>query len=125
MSNDLQNDVPKVLALSAQHMRKMAYDNTALVQKNAELALELRLHKIAMRMEERKLDENVPLVEKVAKLREVPAEKLSSLEQAIELSVGGFKLGSIERPELNESTNPGSSANYDLDSFIRSGAAYG
>ena len=124
MSNDLENDVPEVLALSAQHMRKMAHDNTALVQRNEELAHELRLHKIAMRMEERKLEEGVSLAQKVAKLRDIPTEKLASLEQAIELSVGGFKLGSVERPELDESEGSSSSA-HDLDSFIRSGAAFG
>lgn len=125
MSNDLEKDVPQVLALSAQHMRKMAHDNTALTQKNAQLALELRLHKIAMRMEERNLDADVPLAEKVAKLRDIPEEKLGSFEQALELGVGGYKLGSIESSELNESEGASSSAHQDLDAFIRSGAAFG
>lgn len=119
-----EKDVPQVLNIAAQHMRKVASDNVALLETNAKLAHELRLHKIAMRMEERRIEPEVPLQEKIANLHQVPPHKLDALEQAIELSVGGFKLGSLDNPSLNES-GESSSVHHDLDSFIRSNVAYG
>lgn len=118
----IENDIPVTLSLAAKHMRKLASDNAALYDSNQRLAHELRLHKIAMRMEERSLDPGVPLQEKVAQLQEFPPNKLDSLEQAIELSAGGFKLGSLQEADR---PSEGSNSSYaELTSFILSGEAY-
>lgn len=130
-------DAPAILHEAAREMRKLAEDNVELTDKVAVLERELRIHKLAMRMDERGLETALSTAEKIASLSALPMEKLSAIEAAVEMVPGGFKLASLR--ETNEElasyssdsrTLPpgelGSSAHYArLDSFIVSGQAHG
>lgn len=121
---------PAVLLEGARLTRKLAQDNIDLQERNDALERELTIHKLAMRMQERDLESELSIEEKVAKLREVDSTKLASIEAAVEMSHGGFKLGSlkIEEELISQPANQnkssgelGSSARYErLDDFVRS-----
>lgn len=133
MSNTMKklaSQVPAVLAETGRHMSKLASRNVELEQENSALRHELRLHKLAHRMEERGLEQSLSFEEKVAHLQSVPTGKLDALEQAVELTHGGFKLGSLQEPDTNPNDNGvahmelGSAAHEKaLDDFIMSGRA--
>jgi hypothetical protein len=131
MSNmdKLSSQIPAVLAETSAHLRKMASRQVDLESENEALRHELRLTKLAHRMEERRLEPALDHKQKVAHLKDVPTEKLDALEQAVELSAGGVKLGSLEEAQDNVEgvhEEQGSAARYDaLDSFIISGRAMG
>lgn len=126
-------EAPAILHEAAREMRKLAEDNVELVQSNEDLAKELRIHKLAMRMDERGLEQGLTLPEKVASLANVSNEKLAAIEAAVEMAPGGFKLASLretseELSSVSTQMPPGetaSSAHYArLDHFIASGAAH-
>jgi vacuolar-type H+-ATPase subunit E/Vma4 len=138
MSSNIEKiaaDAPAILHEAAREMRKLAEDNVELSDKVATLEHTLRVHKLAMRMDERGLEENLSLSEKVASLSSLPDEKLAAIEAAVELVPGGFKLASLRETNEELSSMPsqnlppgelGSSAHYArLDSFIVSGQAHG
>ncbi len=126
----IASDAPAVLLEGAKLTRKLAQDNIDLQERNDALQHELTLHKLAMRMQERGLDPELTLEEKVARLRGVEPTKLAGIEAAVEMSPGGFKLGSLRNEEELVSEQPGtqkssgelgSSARYGLlDQAIRS-----
>lgn len=123
--------VPGIMHEAAQHMRKMAEQNTELVQERDALLTENRLMKIARRMEQRGLEPNLTFEEKVAKLEAVPAEKLAATEQAIELTAGGFRLGTVDpsqggekRAARGELYAKDAEAGDDLDNFVSTMSAY-
>jgi hypothetical protein len=126
----IAGQVPGIMHEAAQHMRKLAEDNVELTQERDILFHENRLMKIAMRMEQRGLDPNLSFEEKMAKLEGVPAEKLATFEQAIEMAAGGFRLGTTEssrdgekqasRGELYSASAGGD----DLDNFVTTMRAY-
>lgn len=131
MSNmkKLASQVPAVLAATSAHMSKLAGRNVELEAENKALQNELRLHKLAHRMEERGLEQSLSFEEKVAHLQQVKRAKLDALEQAVELTHGGFKLGSLKEPDTTPDTEVGhselgSAAQQNaLDDFIMSGRA--
>lgn len=92
------NGIKEVIHQSAQHMRKLAHDNVALVEQVKKLAHELRVYKLAERMESLNLEPGLTLREKVAHIQQIPEDKLDSFEQALEFVPGGFKLGHLEDP---------------------------
>lgn len=126
MSRELQKlagDLPAVLTSAADHLKKMAGRHAAVVQENEQLAHELSAHKLARRLEQRGLSSELDYEAKVAKLLEMPVEKLASMDAAIELASGGFSLGRVEADD--KTASEGSQAGGDpLDSFISSNAAY-
>lgn len=127
----LAHDVPAVLAEGARVTRKLAQDNIELASVNEALERSLRLHKLAMRMEERKLEPSLTVTEKVAMLEKITDDRrLSGIEAAVEMQAGGFKLADLRVDEEITSPSPtnqkmpgeiGSSAHYDsLDQRIQS-----
>lgn len=118
----IASQVPAVLQESAQHMRKLSEDNANLVQENDELRHELRLVKLARRMEERGLEPSLDFDEKVATLRGFDRSKLASFEQAVEITAGGFALGRLEHPD--DKTASDSGGGDPLENFVLSHQAY-
>jgi hypothetical protein len=131
----LAGDVPGILAASAQHLRKLAGQNVELLERATAAEHELRLMKIARRMEQRGLEPNLSLEEKVASLHDVDPSKLDSIEHAVELTAGGFTLGRISQPEDNgtkvatwhtgELYHSNGAGGDDLEEFVASQQAYG
>lgn len=131
MTSKIAQSIPELLQKSSETLRKIASDNEALLDENAALRHELRLTKLAQRMEERRLEPGLSVEEKVASLRGLDVEKLSAFEAAVELTAGGFHLGDLKTPEDHGTpkkagqTYPYSEGEDPLDAFINSGAAYG
>jgi hypothetical protein len=133
MSNmdKLASQVPAVLAEASAHLRKTASRLVEVETENTALRHELRITKLAQRMEARGLEQTLNLGQKMAHLKEVDPTKLDALEHAVELSAGGFKLGSLEEPSGDNSVEDvqselGSAAHHEaLDTFILSGRALG
>lgn len=128
--NKLASKVPAILAEASAHLRKTASRLVEVENENTRLRHELRITKIAQRMEERGLDPALNLDQKISHLSDVDPGKFDALEQAVELSAGGFKLGSLEEPENNnvegDPSELGSADHHDaLDAFILSGRALG
>lgn len=138
MSEDMDKvaaQVPGVLSAGAAHMRKIAQQNIDLVRQCEALENEVRVMKLARRMEERNIQNDLSFEEKCASLRDADNEKLATYESAVELSAGGFTLGSLK--DLNThngeklatikgeeySLEPGESD--PLDEFVLSGSAHG
>lgn len=131
----LASQVPGIMQMASEHLQKMASTNVQLVQERDALEHENRVMKIARRMEVRGLEPNLSYEEKVAKLHEVPTEKLASLEQAVELAAGGVKLAhvatrddaagekraSVQRGELYHADEAGSDP---LEDFIANQDAF-
>lgn len=112
------NDIPGVLREAASHLTKIAAENVALEERATSAETEVRLMKIARRMEERHLDTNLSFEEKVAQLRGYTAQKLASVEAGIEFVTNGASLGTVG--DAKTATDGAS-----IDDFILSGAAYG
>lgn len=126
MSQDMQKlagDLQGVLLTSAEHLQKMAASQAELIAVNAQQSHELQAYKIARRMEQRGLESDLDYEAKVAKLLEMPTEKLATMEQAIEFVPGGFRLGTVQADDKMASGESTSSAD-PLDAFISSQAAY-
>lgn len=128
MSNSITKlaaDAPGVLVAGAQLTRKLASQAVELAQRNEALEHELRLHKIAMRMEDRDLEPDMSVEAKVASLRDMEASKLAGIEAAIEMTPGGFKLASLKIADETSAPTPRTSGgelprNYNaLDDIIR------
>lgn len=115
---------PAVLLAAAQHLKKLAGDNTALLTRAESAEHALACYKLAQRMDERGIQQELSLDQKVASLLKLPMAKLSAVEQAVELSAGGFRLGTISEDPKTASQHAGVDADA-LDSFVNSGAAYG
>jgi hypothetical protein len=130
----LASDVPGILGAAAQHLRVMAEQNVELQKRASAAEHELRLIKLAQRMESRGIEPNLSLEEKVATLLELNDDKLAATEAAVELSAGGFNLGRLRHSSLDGGTKVASqqgelytteSGADDLDSFIESQQALG
>jgi hypothetical protein len=129
MSQELQKlagDLQGVLSTTSQHLRKMANAQAELLATNKQQDHELKAYKLARRMEQRGLASELDYEQKVAKLLETPIEKLATMEQAVELATGGFRLGSVQTDDKTAADDelggtPGPDV---LDSFITSQAAY-
>jgi hypothetical protein len=119
----LASAVPSILAETSNCLRKLASTNAGLVKENEDLRHALRVMKIARRMEERALDAGTPYEAKVARLQGFESEKLDTLEHAIELSPGGFKLGSLQQQD-EEPRGP-MDLSKGLEAFILNGSALG
>lgn len=120
-------EIPGVLKIASQHMRKLATQNTTLSQENDSLRHELRLSKIARRMETRGIEPGLSYEDKIASLHAVSVDKLAGLEQAVELAAGGFSLGSLQSDEAPAKTSGElyrSAGGDHLDSFITSQQAF-
>jgi hypothetical protein len=135
MSDDMTKvagQVPGIMHEAAQHMRKLSEQNVELVQERDALMHENRIMKIARRMEQRGLEPNLSFEEKVAKLQEVPQEKLAATEQAIELTAGGFRLGTVDqqssggekRASRGELYSSDESGGDELEGFVTQMSAY-
>lgn len=137
MSNleKLASDVPGILTAGAEHMRKLATSNVALLERAEGAEHELRLMKLARRMETRGLEPSLSYEEKVASLREHPTEGIGSLEQAVELAAGGFSLGRLEEAgdkgekvasaQSGEIYHTNAGGGDDLDEFVSTQQAFG
>lgn len=120
--------VPVIVTEARDHLRKMAHSLVTEIEKSAALERELRLHKLARRMEARRIDDELDFDEKLAKLASIPNGRLDSFETALEMSPGGFKLGSLQDQEETSAGTEGLSsteAQNQLDTWISSNAAYG
>jgi len=118
------SDVPGVLLAAAEHLTKLANDNVALEQRAESAEHQVACYKLARRMEERGLQQELTFDEKVAALQQLPVAKIATMEQAVELSAGGFSLGTVA--EDSKTASPNGVENPEaLESFINSGAAYG
>jgi|NOAtaT_6_FD_contig_71_168328_length_2369_multi_3_in_0_out_0_2 hypothetical protein len=105
MSNKMTKvagQVPGVLHEAAQHMRKLAEANVGLAEENDGLRHELRTMKLARRMEVRGIEPALDFESKVAKIAQLPVTKLAAVEEAVELTAGGFRLGHVEQPQTGE-----------------------
>lgn len=96
--------IPDMQDAAAAHLEKVAGQNVQLVKRAESAEHELRLMKMARRMEERHVLPDLSFDEKIAKLQEVPLDKLASMEQAIEMTAGGVRLGTVERADDGEPT---------------------
>lgn len=117
-------DAPGVILAAAQHMRKLANDNVALHSRAEAAEHQLSCMKLARRMEERGLEQDLDFDQKVAELIRTPVEKLAAIEQALEMYPGGFRLGAVDTEEKTAS-EAGVGSRDALDTFINTGAAYG
>ena len=95
-TDKVAGQVPGVMNAAAQHLRKMAGKNVELSKRAEAAEHEVRVMKIARRMEQRGLEPGLAFEEKIAALRDLEPVKLSHMEQAIELAAGGFHLGHVE-----------------------------
>lgn len=122
---------PAILYESARTMRKLADDNSQLTAEKEALETELHVHKIAMRMEERGLEQGLSLAEKIASLQGASPERLAAIEAAVEMSAGGFKLASLKVSDEEQTSSTklssgelGDSARMaQINDFILSGLA--
>jgi len=127
----LAGDAPGILAAGAQHMRALSTQNVELLKRAGSAETELRLMKLARRMEVRGMEPNLSFEEKVAGLREIPAEKLGSMEEAVEIAAGGVSLGRVASEEDNGRKVASTELYHsdggvdDLEEFVLSGQAYG
>lgn len=122
----LASSIPAIMAEAVPHMRKMAQTVLDQDEEIQGLKNELRLSKIARRMEERRVDSSLDFDQKIAKLKEIDISRLDAVEQAVEMSAGGFKLGSLQETEASngvEGAVPGTQNHDLLDTFILSGRA--
>ncbi len=127
MNHDLQKlagDLQGVLRTSAAHMKKLANSNAELLATSAQQDRELKAYKLARRMEQRGLNSELDFEAKVAAMLEMPTEKLATLEQAVEIAPGGFRLGSVQADDKTASGDSPAQQVDDLDAFIASQAAY-
>lgn len=121
--NKLASQIPGVLQEASQHMRKIANANADLVRENEELRHELRLTKLARRMEERGLEPSLDYEAKLASLQDIDVSRLDALEQAVELAAGGFTLGRLDAGD-GDTKVAGGTRHDDLDTFVLSHQAY-
>lgn len=112
----LAQDVPGIVKEASDHMRKLAAQNVELAGERDAAVHELRLMKLARRMEQRGLESALSYEDKVASLRDVPSTKLATLESAVELAAGGFRLG-----QLSTDTNKTASEGAPHGELYRSG----
>jgi len=121
--------IPTMVTEARDHLRKMAHSLVTEREKRSAVERELRLHKIARRLEERRIDDELSFEQKLNKLASLKSKKLDTFETALELSPGGFKLGALQENDSNNNAGgedgQGSQARSDLDAWIASGAAYG
>lgn len=127
--NKVASQVPGVMGAAAQHLRKMASQNVELVKRAEVAETEVRAMKIARRMDQRGLEPNLSFEEKTAMLRDMEPKKLGSLEQAIELTAGGFRLGKVEpqeekRASAGELYSAGEAGSDTLEDFVTTQKAY-
>lgn len=119
----LAGDLQGVLHTSAEHMTKLANQVAELSAINQRQDHELKAMKLARRLEERGLSPELTFDQKVAQLLTTPLEKLATMEQAVELASGGFRLGTTQSDDFQTSGSDGKVAD-PLDAFISSQAAY-
>jgi hypothetical protein len=127
--------VPGIMQTAAEHMRKLAGQNVELVKRAEAAEHEVRLVKLARRMEQRGIEPSLGFDEKLAHLRSIEIGKIASLEQAVELAAGGFRLGRLEAEEKRASADfgtgggelyrRGADGGDALEQFIESQHAYG
>jgi hypothetical protein len=121
------SEVPAIMQTAAQHMRKLASSNQSLMKRASAAEHELRLMKLARRMEQRGLEPEMDFEEKVAALREFDEEKLASFAQAIEMAAGGARLGSLDNAD-NTNTKRAShgerQSSDELEDFVTTQGAF-
>lgn len=128
MSQELQKlagDLQGVLTTASQHLKKMASAHANLLAENQQKDHELKAYKLARRMEQRGISPELDFEAKVASLLDTPVEKLATMEQAVELASGGFRLGSVQTDDKTAHDGDVGSPGADvLDAFISSNAAF-
>lgn len=123
MSDNTNSKIPGLLRESSQLIQKLAADNESLMDENEALRKEVRVIKLAARMEDLGVDPTLSLEEKVASLGSMSERSLMGIEAATELNMPGFSLGSLKASD--ETSTPSASASADaLDNFVLSGRAY-
>lgn len=132
MSKDMNKvaaDVPAMMHSAATHMRKLAGSNVELSKRAQSAEHELRVMKIARRMDLRGLHPNLSYEEKIASLRDYSTEKLATTEAAIDLAAGGVRMPQLQQTETahkvasGENRAPGESDSDPLEEYIESQAA--
>lgn len=116
--------LPELLMAAQQQLTKMAHQNVELAKERDAAVHELRVVKMAQRMEERRIQPARSLEEKVAELRGLSPDKLAHVEHAIELTAGGFTLGSLVESDDRPTEVSGGSSD-PLAEFVLNQAAYG
>ncbi len=119
----IAGQIPGIMSEAAEHLRSLSQTNVKLAQANTKLAHEVRVLKLAKRMEDRGLENGLSVDEKVAKLMGLSAEKVANIENAVEMAAGGFNLGTIRNDETEKSSSAGGSD--DLENYITSESAFG
>lgn len=121
------HEVPAIMQAASQHLVKLAGQNVELVKRAESAEHELRVMKLARRMDVRGLHPNLSYEDKIAQLMEVPEEKLATMEQAVEMAAGGVRLGRVaETTDTGGKTasfDGGGNAGDELEDFIESQAA--
>jgi hypothetical protein len=118
----LAADLPAVLQEAANHMELMSHKLASSEKRASDMELELRAMKLARRMEDRGVNQGLTFEQKVAELRGAGLDKLATVEQALEMATGGFRLGAAVEAEVSPSVGAGADP---LGDFITSGNAYG
>jgi len=115
MEKSAGQQVPEILGAARTHLIKLSNSNVKLAEERDAARHELHVMKVALRMEERGLDPTTTFDEKVAALRAMPAPKLASTEDAVEIAAGGVRL-----TKLSEAQEAGSAAttSTELDDFV-------
>ncbi len=124
MSDDrikLAEETQAILLDAAKTMETQSRELVKTAQQRDAALRELRIMKLAKLMEDRGIASELDFNAKVAELSRAENAKLATMEQAIELSAGGFRLGSTYDSAQDVS---GPSSGDPLEAYIMSGSAY-
>lgn len=120
------HEVPAIMQAASQHLVKLAGQNVELVKRAESAEHELRVMKLARRMDVRGLHPNLSYEDKVAQLMEIPEEKLATMEQAVEMAAGGVRLAKVAETDTGSKTasfDGAGNGGDELEDFIESQAA--
>ena len=107
-------DASALLKQAGSSIRQLVEENQTLKEKLATQERDRRVVKVAQEMQEKGLNNELTLAEKVAHLRKVP--DLNVTEQAVKIaSAQGHVLGDVDSDE------PGSSGQHPFETFIETG----
>lgn len=122
----LAGDVPGILQEAAQVTRKLASANLDLVRERDEALHQLRVTKLAQKMQERGIDPHLSFEEKVAHLQQHEETKIAAFEAGLNLLVPGsrFSLGQLEEKVAGSEHGAPESSSASVNDFILNLGAY-
>lgn len=121
LAHEALAELAPIVRESATHMEKMASELASMSKRAGDAEHELQCMKLARRMEQRGIEAELDFEEKVAKLMPLNSTKLASMENAVEIAAGGFRLGAP--PEKVAAEEQGSSRD-ELENWVSSNRAY-